>query len=89
MKNTFIVLDDEASMDTFDVHTLGFVNRSDVEKVGGVIFRDTRQVLRQLPVFYYDGDSCISGFEGWGWDVGVPFTLHDDVDLNSGPLITF
>lgn len=81
-KNTFIVLDDEDALDTFDVHSLGFINRNDVDKVAGVILRDTRMAHFTPPVFYYDSYDCINGFEGWGWDTGTEFLVADTLDLS-------
>lgn len=81
-KNTFIVVDDDAALDTFDVHSLGFINRSDVEKVAGVILRDTRMAHLTPPIFYYDDDGCINGFEGWGWDQGEAFLVADTLKLS-------
>lgn len=47
---------------------LGLYKESDVEAIKGVVFEDTRKCIGYLPIFYYDSDGYISGFEGWGGD---------------------
>lgn len=89
-KTTFIVLDNEEHLDDFDERTLNFNHERDVEKVAGVIFRDTRKAISYLPVFFYDRDGYITGFNGWGWDgmtVIEVIAVPDDLDL-SAALVT-
>lgn len=81
-KNKFIVVDNEEHLDDFDHHSLNFNHERDVDKVAGVIFRDTRKVLGYLPVFYYDREGYITGFEGWGGDEAEVTILPDDFDLS-------
>ena len=81
-KNQFIVVDNEEHLDDFDDHSLNFNHERDVAKVAGVIFRDTRKVLGYLPVFYYDREGYITGFEGWGGNEDEVTILPDDFDLS-------
>lgn len=81
-KTTFIVLDNEAHLDDFDAHSLNFNHERDVDKIAGVILRDTRKALGYLPVFYYDREGYITGFEGWGGDEIEVTVIPDDLDLS-------
>lgn len=81
VKKTFIVVDNDEHLDDFDAHSLDFEHERDVGKVVGVIFRDTRKALGYLPVFYYDRDGYITGFEGWGGDETEVAVVPDDLDL--------
>jgi hypothetical protein len=81
-KKTFIVVDNDEHLDDFDHHALNFNHERDVDKVAGVILRDTRKALGYLPVFYYDREGYITGFEGWGGDEGEVAVVPDDVDLS-------
>lgn len=80
-KKTFIVVDNDAHLDDFDETSLNFYHENDV-KVAGVIFRDTRKALGYLPVFFYDREGYITGFEGWGGHEGEVAVVPDDFDLS-------
>lgn len=82
-KTTFIVLDNEAHLDDFDAHSLNFNHERDVDKIAGVILRDTRKALGYLPVFYYDREGYITGFEGWGGDEIEVTVVPSDLDLST------
>jgi len=85
-KTTFIVLDNEDHLDDFDSHSLDFNHESDLDKVAGVIFRDTRKSMSYLPVFYYDREGYITGFEGWGCgghEVVEVIDVPSDLDLST------
>lgn len=81
-KNTFIVVDNDDHLDDFDAHSLNFNHERDVAKIAGVILRDTRKALGYLPVFYYDREGYITGFEGWGGDETEVTVVPDDLDLS-------
>lgn len=82
-KTTFIVVDNEAHLDDFDAHSLNFNHERDVDKIAGVILRDTRKALGYLPVFYYDREGYITGFEGWGGDEIEVTVVPSELDLST------
>lgn len=82
-KTTFIVVDNEAHLDDFDAHSLNFNHERDVDKIAGVILRDTRKALGYLPVFYYDCEGYITGFEGWGGDEIEVTVVPSELDLST------
>jgi hypothetical protein len=82
-KTTFIVVDNEAHLDDFDAHSLNFNHERDVDKIAGVILRDTRKALGYLPVFYYDREGYITGFEGWGGDEIEVTVVPSGLDLST------
>lgn len=67
-----IVIPSEKALLEHDYHMnaceLGLDMERDVNKIKGVVFKDTRKCVGYLPIFYYDSDGYISGFEGWGGD---------------------
>lgn len=65
-KKKFIVVDNDAHLDDFDPTPLNLNTERDVAQYVGVVFRDTRKAVGYVPVFMYDRDGCITGFEGWG-----------------------
>lgn len=82
VKNTFIVVDNEDHLDEFDMQSLVFNHERDVDKIAGVILRDTREALGFLPVFYYDQDGYITGFAGWSGNETKVAVVPDDLDLS-------
>jgi hypothetical protein len=81
-KKTFIVVDNDEHLDDFDERSLNFNHERDVNKVSGVILRDTRKALGYLPVFFYDREGYITGFEGWGGHEREVAVVPDDLDLS-------
>ncbi|MDI6977138.1 hypothetical protein [Serratia sp. Se-RSBMAAmG] len=73
---------------TMDACELGLYTESDVEAIKGVVFEDTRKCIGYLPIFYYDGDGNISGFEGWGGDDEVDFgILPESVSIDDKAIV--
>lgn len=67
---------------------LGLYKESDVDAIKGVVFEDTRKCIGYLPIFYYDSDGYISGFEGWGGDDEVDFgILPESVSIDDKAII--
>lgn len=84
-KMKFIVFENKEAWDEYnmDACSLDLYNESDVDKVKGIVFKDTRECVGYLPVFYFDNDGYICGFEGWGGDEEVLGVVKDDVDLSN------
>lgn len=84
-KMKFIVMENRNDWDNYcmDACSLELYNEADVDKVKGIVFKDTRECVGYLPVFYFDDDGYICGFEGWGGDEEVLGVIKDNIDLSN------
>ena len=60
-KMKFIVMENRNDWDNYsmDACSLELYNEADVDKVKGIVFKDTRECVGYLPVFYFDDDGYI------------------------------
>lgn len=83
-KMSFIVVESKKEFNySMDACSLNLYDKADVDKINGIIFKDTKECVRCLPIFYFDDDGYICGFEGWGGDEEVLGVVKDNVDLSN------
>lgn len=87
-KVKFIVMENKDDWDNYcmDACSLDLYNEADVDKVKGIVFKDTRECVGYLPVFYFDNDGYICGFEGWCGDEEVLGLVKDGVEITGNIL---